>query len=266
VPWLPLDILLALPAFALVLFRLTGLVLTAPVYGSSMVPVRVRGALVFVLAATLFPLVKGQTAGEITLSQIVIGGVGELIIGACIGSSLTILLMAAEAGGVIVGRQAGLALGEVYDPMRGEQATIFGQIYTITLTVLFLIVGGHRAAMAAVLDTYEVIPLLSFRFDESFVLLFIEMLSAAFIVGIRLAAPVTIALFIGAMALGFLSRTMPQMNILTVGFLIRACVALGVAALALNGCQDLLLDAVWDALELIRGAFGLDPRHLALVN
>jgi len=131
---------------------------------------------------------------------------------------------------------------------------------------MFLAVGGHRAAMAAVLDTYQVIPLLSFRLDESIILLFVEMLTAAFIVGIRLAVPVTIALFLGALALGFLSRTMPQMNILTVGFLIRVCVALGVAALALSSCQDFLLGAIWDGLELVRLAFGLDPNDLRLMS
>ena len=64
----------------------------------------------------------------------------------------------------------------------------------------------------------------------------------------------------------FLSRTMPQMNILSVGFSVRAFVAIAVAALALSVSQELLLDAIWDGLELTRLAFGLDPDHLHLVN
>ncbi|UCE60324.1 MAG: flagellar biosynthetic protein FliR [Phycisphaerales bacterium] len=264
--WSLFDILLSLPAYALVLFRLSGFALVAPVYGSTAIPVRARGAVILVVAAMIFPLVSSQAPKEMTLTGVVVGGVGEMMIGAAIGLSLSILLIGAEVGGKVVGQQAGLILGQVFDPMRNQQASIVGQIYAITLTLMFLLAGGHRAAMAAVLDTYTVIPLLSFKFDDSIILLLIEMLTAAFIMGLRLAAPVTIALFLTATALGFLSRTMPQMNILSVGFLIRVCVALGVASIALSGCQDLFLNAIWDALELIRSAFGLDPSRTGLVT
>jgi len=100
--------------------------------------------------------------------------------------------------------------------------------------------------------------LLSFRPGESVVLLLAEMLTAAFIVGIRLAAPVLIALFLSGTALGFLSRTMPQLNILSVGFTLRALITLSVAAIALGAGEGLLLDAVWDGLDMIRASFGLE--------
>lgn len=259
VPWPLVDILLALPAYALVLFRLSGLMLTAPLYGSAVIPTRIRAAAALVVAAMIFPLVRGQAPNEITLSMAVVGGVGEMMIGAIIGLALTTLLMGAEVAGLMVGRQAGIALANVFDPTRNQQVSIVGQVYTISLTILFLLAGGHRATMAALLDTFEVIPLLSFRFDEMFVLLLVEMLAAAFILGIRLAGPVLIALFLTGTALGFLSRTMPQLNILTVGFTLRLMVALAVAGMALIACEELLLDAVWDGVDLVRTSFGLDP-------
>ncbi|UCC28947.1 MAG: flagellar biosynthetic protein FliR [Phycisphaerales bacterium] len=265
-PWPLLDILLALPAYALVLFRISGLMLTAPVYGSRLIPVRIRAALTLTVAAVVFPLVRSQAPAEMTLSMALVGGVREMMIGAIIGLAMGVLLMGAEVAGLIVGRQAGLALANVYDPNANQQATIVGQVYTISFTLLFLLVGGHRATMAAVLDTFDVIPLLSFRFEESFVLLLVEMLAAAFILGIRLAGPVLLALFMLGTALAFLSRTMPQLNILTVGFTVRLLAAVAVAALALSACQDVLLDAVWDGVELVRATFGLDPGDTRLVS
>jgi flagellar biosynthetic protein FliR len=133
------------------------------------------------------------------------------------------------------------------------------------MTFLFLLAGGHRAAMAALLDTFKVIPLLSFRLDETFILLLVEMLASAFILGIRLAGPVLLALFMMGTALGFLSRTMPQFNILTVGFTLRLLLALAVGGLAISASQDVLLDAIWDGIDQIRAAFGLDPSHHCLV-
>lgn len=265
-PWSLLEIPLALPVFALVLFRLTGLVLAAPIYGSTTMPIRVRGALVLTVAAMIFPLVKHQAPAELTLATAVVAGVGELLIGLAIGLTLAIFMTGVEVGGLMVSQQGGIALSEVFDPTSNQESTTVGQIYSITLVFLFLLAGGHRATLAALLDTFQVIPLMHFQMNESVVLLLVEMLTSAFILGIRLAAPVLIALFLTALAMGFLSRTMPQLNILSVGFTVRVFVAIGVAALALGRCEGLLLDAVWDVFDGVRGSFGLDPARLRLVG
>jgi len=265
-PWSPFDILLSLPAFALVLFRLTGLVLAAPVLASRYVPVRIRGALLVVLAAMVYPVVALPEYRQVTLPAALAGAVSEVMIGAAIGLSLSLLLTGAEVVGEVVGQQAGLALGRVFDPTINDETSVVGQIYAVVFTTIFLVAGGHRAAVAAVLDTYEVIPILSYGFESGVVLLLVEMLTAAFVLGIRLAAPVVIALFLTATALGFLSRTMPQLNILTVGFTVRAIVAIAVAAIALASCDDLMLDAIFNALETIRSVFGVDPAATRLVS
>ncbi len=265
-PWSLFEIPLALPTFALVMFRLGGLMATAPIFASRIVPVRVRIALTMTLSAMIFPFVRQQVPTEISLVTVVISGMGEVLIGLSIGLAVTVLLVGADIAGQMVAQQAGIALGQVFDPSRQDRTTVVGQLYGLTLLTVFLLAGGHRATMAALLDTYAVIPILSYSHDESVVLLLIEMFTAAFIFGLRLAAPVLIALFLSSITLGFLSRTMPQMNILSVGFTLRVMVALGAASIALASCHELLMDAVWSGLEAVRGAFGLDVSQLRLVH
>lgn len=265
-PWALTDIFSAMPAFALVLFRMTGLMITAPIFASRIIPGRIRGALIMAMAAMTFPLVQPQTPWNITWGGVIAGSVGEMMIGLAIGLSLAIFVSGVEVAGLMVGRQAGLAIGQVFDPSSNTQVSIIGQVYTISLMTLFLLAGGHRATMAALLDTYEVIPLLSFQMSDSIPLLLIAMVTASFVLGIRLAGPVLIALFLTGTAMGFLSRTMPQLNILSVGFTIRVMVALGIAGFAIAGFQDVLVDAVWGAFETIRLGMGLDPYPRGLVN
>ena len=265
-PWSLLDILLALPVYAMVLFRLTGLALTAPLYSSQAIPARIRAALIMVIAAMVFPMVARQTPVEVGLAGVLVGGVTELMVGATIGLALGLLVTGVELGGLIVGRQSGMILAQAFDPSQNIQASIVGQVYTITLMTMFLLAGGHRATIAALLDTFEVIPLLGFTLEKSVVVLLVEMITAAFILGIRIAAPVLIALFMMTTAMGFLSRTMPQFNILSVGFTLRATIAMGVAGFALMGCEDLLLDVIWDGLETIRLSFGLGADPTGLIN
>ncbi len=253
------EILSALPVFALVLFRISGLMLTAPIFASQMIPGRVRVAMIMMTAAIMFPVVNAQAPSGIGLGAVVVGGVSEIMIGATIGLALTVFIMGAEVAGRTAGQQAGLSMGQIVDPSTNEQVSTLGALYTIVLTMLFLAIGGHRATMAALLDTYEVVPLLSFQTSDSMVVLLVEMLTAAFVLGIRIGAPIIVAVFLSGVALGFLSRTMPQLNILSVGFTLRLLIALGIGGVALVASGDMLVEAAFDALAMVRESFGLDP-------
>jgi|CXWL01.1.fsa_nt_gi flagellar biosynthetic protein FliR len=259
-----LDILVILPSFALVLFRVSGMVMTAPLYGSPVIPMRIRAALTLALTLVTFPLLRNQLPLAPTIADVLSGAVGELMIGAAIGLALTIMLLAGEVAGTLIGQQAGLVLGEVANPLQEHQASVLGQIYTTVLTLVFLIAGGHRAIIAAVMDTFAIIPVMAMRDTESIVLLLTETLTAAFVTGIRIAGPAMIALFLAAITLAVLSRAMPQLNILTVGFTMKVILALGVAWLALSFCEGLLLQFVADGLDTVRAAFQLPPGRIRI--
>lgn len=256
--WQVLEIPLALPVFALVLFRLSGLMLIAPVFSNAAIPVRVRLLMTVAIAAMLFPSVRAQAPVDLRLSVLIGGAVGELMIGVSIGLALMLMFSGVQLAGRITGQQIGIAIAEVFDPTTRQRTNVVSQVYGIAMLFVFLVIGGHRATMAALLDTYDAIPMLSGGVDETLIVLLVEVLTAAFVLALRLAAPVLITLFLIALTLGFLSRTMPQMNILTVGFIVRILVGLGVAALALSVSGDLLIDATWNTLDRIREHFGLD--------
>lgn len=258
-PFELVNISLALPLYALILFRLGGLMMTAPLFSSNVIPVRIRGALAMTLAAMIFPIVAHSMPRTLTLMDAAVGGVAEVMIGATIGLSLSLVLMAADMAGLIVGQQGGLALSEIFDPTLNRRSTVVGQIYLIVLTLIFLGVGGHRQTVAALLDTFGVIPVMSFHYDQSVLMLLVEVLSSAFVLGIRVAGPVLIALFLLGTALGFLSRTMPQFNILTIGFTLRLLVAMGTAGLALAACRELFVDSIYTGLAVTRATLGLPP-------
>jgi len=258
-PWQTLDIPLWLPVFALVLFRLTGLVVSAPLLSSAAIPIRVRAAIVLALAGLTFPLLRAQAPADLSLAVLLPALVGEFLIGLTVGLGVTLILTGAEVAGTLIGQQAGIGLGEVLNPAFDEPVTVVSQLYSIVLMLVFLIAGGLRATVAAVLDTYQVIPLLNVSIGESYLMLLVELLSSAMVIGIRLAGPVLIALFVTEAALGFLARTMPQLNVMSVGFTMRVFLAIGMAGITLALSQELMVAAVQDGMEMIRSGLGLDP-------
>ena len=64
-----------------------------------------------------------------------------------------------------------------------------------------------------------------------------------FIAALSLAGAM-LAMFLVNLALGFVSRTMPQLNILAVGFSIKALIAFAVMAIALPAAAETFVDSV----------------------
>jgi flagellar biosynthesis protein FliR len=253
------DILLILPPFLMVLFRIAGLAVAAPLFSSTGVPGRVKIGFSLVLSAMLFPVLFPLVPRTMTLGEVIPGVFGELMIGLVLGSSVGMIFLGARLTGMVVGQQAGIALGQVINPMMDGQSTVIGQMYYLILFMIFLAVGGHRATVRAMLDTFAVIPPGSFRFDGSYLILMTSLLQGAYTMTIRLAAPALIALFMASLTMGFLSRTMPQLNVLTVGFSVRIFVGLSVAAISLSHSFELFDDVISRVLASVRDAFGLWP-------
>jgi flagellar biosynthetic protein FliR len=141
--------------------------------------------------------------------------------------------------------------------MSNSESTVFAPIYGRVFSAAFLIVGGHRALVRALLDTFAVIPPATFRADSRMTTLLVDLLTSSFELAVRLAAPVLIAMFLSSVALGLLSRSIPQLNILTVGFAIRAMMAIAIAAVALSASDGVFLESLAETIETIRAAFGL---------
>jgi flagellar biosynthetic protein FliR len=205
----------------------------------------------------MFPIVSTRLPGEVTLAGAVVGVFGELAIGLIIGLGSGLMFAGVQLAGMIIGQQAGLSLGQVFNPVMDTDATTLGEVFFMVALTVFVLIGGHRELMRALLDTYESIPVLSFRFSASWITLMTGLLTSAFTLALRLAGPVLISLMLATLVLGFLSRTMPQLNILSVGFVVRVLVALGASGLALSAAEGALTDAIRDSFERIRTALGM---------
>lgn len=253
------NLTLLLPQFAMLFIRVSGLVITAPVLSSMAIPSRLKAAFVLVLTLMLFPVVQPHMPQALTLDVLVVAALGELMIGFVMGLALGMVFVGAQLVGVVIGQQAGISLGRVFNPMMEAQGSIFGQLYSLVTLDIYLAIGGHRAMISAFLDTFELFPPGTVRFSASLPMLdLIEgLLLSAYTFGMQLAAPALIALFIASLVMGFISRTIPQINILSIGFAIRVSIALLVASVSLSTAFEVIQGALFESLDTVRSFFGL---------
>lgn len=240
-----------LPVFLLAVSRLGGIVAVLPVFGGTNVPGRVRALLAIGLAALVTPLMAEPHMPQ-NLAGLAVALLAEAVLGALIGLVLQTVFVALQLAGQLIAQEAGLAFSEMVDPSLGMEETLVGVFYSQLCMAVFLVVGGHRELFRGALRTFQSIPLLSAdwsRLSDATVVL--DGLSAAIETGVRIAAPVLLALLITNVALGFISRTVPQLNILTLGFAVKGLLAFAVMTAALPMSIDVFLATLAKATHWI---------------
>lgn len=245
------------PAFLLVLFRVAGLVFAVPFFSSSALPARVKVMLSVAMALAVFPMMMSHVPATVTLASAVVGLLGELAIGLFIGLSLTLIFLGVQLAAQLIGQQSGMRLGSVFNPMLESSSTLAAQLYFLVALMVFLALGGDHAVIRTLLDSFATIPPLGFKVTPGLVSLLVDLAALSFTIAIRVGGPTILALFLALMVLGFLSRTIPQLNILTVGFPFKLSVALTVMAMTIMSLESVLIDGLTLCMDGIRIGLGL---------
>lgn len=230
----------------LVVFRITGLMIFAPVLGARAVPVRIKIGLAVLIGLAIYPLLS-ETVLEPSTLRLDLWALAplmgmELMIGLVIGYVASLPLMALQTGGLIMGQQMGLGFARFFNPAIGDDADVVGQVLFFLALAAFLMIGGHEAMLIALLHSFEHVPLGAFVPDATLLDLILGFLLSAFELAIRVATPLLAIVFVESVAMGFLAKTVPQLNILSLGFPIRIMSGLAIIAIGLSVIDGLLMD------------------------
>lgn len=246
-----------IPPAMLVIFRIGGLMIYGPVFGSSVVPVQVKVYLSFLIGLAAYPLLASEHFAGMSL-ELNLWTLGpliaiELLIGLVIGFLASLPLVGAQTGGLIMGQQMGLGFAQFYNPAVDDEADVVGQVLFFMGLAGFLVIGGHEAMVLAVLHSFTHVPPGGMHIDSSLMTVATGMLLAAFEVALRVAAPLLAIIFLESLALGFISKTVPQLNILSLGFPVRILVGFLIVAIGLVVIHEVIMESIDEALRMIFG-------------
>ena len=167
----------------------------------------------------LYPVILEQSSVEMPTSVIMFFGMilKELIIGWLIGFVAFVSFAAVNLAGKVMDMQVGFAIVNVMDPTSGQQVPLIGSFLYNLAILFFLITNGHHMIIAALVESFKLIPLLSATWSDPFIDIIVNITTIIFTTGMKIAMPVTFAILLTNVGLGILARTMPQMNIFVVG-------------------------------------------------
>jgi flagellar biosynthesis protein FliR len=208
----------------LLVFRVGGVVLAAPIFSSRLMPVTLKTAFVVVLSWLLHPMALGAVRGEVLLTPAHV--LGEMMIGLAIGLGAAVLIGAAEAMGDLLAVQIGLSGASALDPLTNISVPVLGQFANLFAVTLMLSVDGHLVMLGALARSLQLLPVGVDVDMASGASSMVAMGSTLFVLGLRFAAPVLATVMLANVAMAILTRAAPQLNILSIAFPIQIAVGL----------------------------------------
>lgn len=200
--------------FMLVLSRVAGIFAALPVFGGRRMPTRIKAITVFMITLICFPALSAAPPQMPTDAfSLALLALSEVMIGLTLAFISQIIFAAVEFSGQIIGMQMGLTISSILDPSQGTQTQIMSVIQTLFATLLFLSLNIHHLFIRAIMDSFKVIPMGGWHINGELINFLVIRTADIFIIGIRLAAPVMVALLLTTIALGIMARAFPQMNI-----------------------------------------------------
>ena len=231
-----LDITLLAVTFALAV-RFAVLAATLPMLDVRSVPVLWRLALAGILAVALAPAVAPSLPpGSVTLAwqPFVTEAVRSLVIGMMMGFTLNLVFVAVRFAGDVAGMQIGFSIVNAFDPMSNSQISVISQFYHLLAVLLFFATGAHHVLVAAMFQSCLALPPFGDSQLTGGAWHLLREFSTVFSSGLRIAAPIVVVLLLISAAMGVIVKTVPQLNVLVVGFPIKIGVGLIVLGASLT--------------------------------
>ena len=238
--------------FTLVLTRTSGLVMTAPIFGTQSMPRQIRALLAVTISLLVTPVFLSTTVPPIeNMAEYGKLLANEALVGLLLGLGINILFAGVEVAGQIVSQMSGMSLASVFSPGFEEDVSVFSHLFYFMTLSVFVAVGGHRIVTQSLLDTFTALPPGHAAIGSGVVEVLTKIASQSFALGIRAAAPLLTALLLSNVVLGLISRTLPQINVIVVGFGLNALLAMGLLCMSLGAVAWTFQEPTVDVMNRI---------------
>jgi len=214
-PWFDIQhIIVAI----LVMLRISALIILLPVLGHQLIPSQIKIGLIVLLTVLIYPLVEHQVTA-ITLAPLsfTVIAIQEILIAAAMALFAQMIFTAAQFAGQLMSFQMGMTVANVFDPSTHSQQSIISQLAMTLAMLLWVSSGAHHMFLHALIDSFTLFPI---NHSWSFPAM-MDLTDAAarmFVLALKIAAPIMLMLTFIYVALGLLSRAVPQIQVFFISF------------------------------------------------
>ena len=173
----------------------------------------------------------------------------EFGVGIALSLGVMIIVSGLQMAGSLIDGQIGVSLGDVFNPDFQSNATLSGEMLHQLALVIFLVVGGHTLMISALVDTFQALPVGYAWVAAPTIELLSDFIHQSLALAVQISAPVIGIMAVVGLSMGFLGHTIPQINVLVIGFPVRTLVGILILGLALPAIADVLARVLPGGIE-----------------
>jgi len=233
------DVMVAL----LIFLRVGALIVLIPVFGDKLVPRPTKVGLAVLVSFLLYPIVSPSV--EVISPEPVVFillAAQEMLLAGIIALLANLIFSTVQFAGQVMSFQMGMSIANVFDPATSAQGAITAQLASILAMLLWLGSGAHHVFLLALSDSFSLLPIGHAWASGGWDILN-NAAAEMFVLALRLVAPVMLLLFFVNVALGLVSRAVPQIQVFFVSFPLTVGLGMLVFALSLPSIISLTYDA-----------------------
>ncbi|PHS27636.1 MAG: flagellar biosynthetic protein FliR [Robiginitomaculum sp.] len=228
--------------YALVFSRAGAIMMLLPGIGEVGVPTRIRLALAFSVTLIIGNIV-GNDMPPLPDEPFVLAGliIQEVIIGLYFGVLARLMMSALVVAGQVASMQSGLGFAMSFDPTQGQQGAVMATFLNLVAVTLVFVSGLHHLFLTGIVGSYAIIPAGSVPMLGDAAQLGTQVVAQSFRVGMQMAAPLIAFGLVFYLALGVLSRLMPQVQIFFVAMPLNVFAGLAIFTISMGSMLNVWL-------------------------
>jgi flagellar biosynthetic protein FliR len=231
---MPIDIDISGQKFILIFFRVGAILWLLPMFSTRALSVSYKAGLSLIISFLLFDLVNvNQTLGSDPYYMLLLI-IKEIFIGLTISFFVRILFSMVYVAGEVAALQTGFAFARFMDPTTMTQVSILEQFINILTIITFFAIDAHHVLIKGIFLSFKELPIGGAVLNNSLLYHIGSFTGKIFSIGLRIGAPLIITLFIVDLALGLLSRMIPQINVFVEGMPMKILITFTVLSLSLG--------------------------------
>ena len=138
--------------------RIGGMLFAIPVFGTRMMPVRIRIMLTLVLTVVIAPVLPASPDIDIISLTGVLTAIQQLLAGLVMGFVLQMVFSALVMAGEYIAMSMGLGFASLVDPANGVNVPVVSQFYVIVASLLFLALNGMLLLTHLLIQSFQLLP------------------------------------------------------------------------------------------------------------
>lgn len=242
--------------YLLLSVRFLGMLFTAPLLSGASLPMSVRFWMAFVLAVLALP--GGDRLPDMlevsSVSGMLLASGRELLVGSLLGFLAGAPLYVLQMAGRLIGMQMSFEMASVLDPFSQTQVSVVEQFHFVVGMWFFFLWNGHLLVIQGVVESVHLLPIghtALFPTGDPGLGPWIRDVTVA---AMRIVLPFLGALLLADVGLGFVARTVPQMNIFVLGLPLKAGLGFFLIMVVLPMAVEMAHSMVdWALAEALRG-------------